>query len=106
MDTEYRIFVARLPSTITNSKLVDHFSIHGPVIYASVARTRFDQSKTFGFVCFLTRESRDDALVNFDPLLEGEPIVVQRAHPRPLVRSVEEKQLERHLRIKQLRRQK
>ena len=79
-----RLFVGKLPYSVTDSKLEEIFSAIGTVSSANVINDRdTGQSKGFGFVDMENDKDADKAIAELnDSEIEGRKIVVNVARPR------------------------
>ena len=79
-----RLFVGKLPYSVTDSKLEEIFAAIGTVSSANVINDRdTGQSKGFGFVDMENDKDADKAIAELnDSEIEGRNIVVNVAKPR------------------------
>lgn len=79
-----KLFVGKLPNSITDSKLEEMFSEVGKVVSATVIMDRdTGQSKGFGFVEMEQDKDAEEAIKKLnDTEVEGKRIVVNVARPR------------------------
>jgi len=79
-----KVFVGKLPYSVTDSKLEEMFSEVGKVVSAKVIMDReTGQSKGFGFVEMEKDKDAEEAIKKLnDTEVEGKKIVVNVARPR------------------------
>ncbi len=79
-----KLFVGRLPYSVTSEQLKELFAAHGTVVSAVVIIDKFsNESKGFGFVEMSSQEEADAAVKALDNSeVEGRQIVVSIARPQ------------------------
>ena len=79
-----KLFVGKLPYSLTDAQLEEHFSQAGKVLSAKVIIDRYSgQGKGFGFVEMSTEEEAKVAMDKLNnSVLDGRTIVVNEAKPQ------------------------
>ncbi|EZG43520.1 putative RNA recognition motif protein [Gregarina niphandrodes] len=80
-----KLFVAGLPTTVTDSELVNHYARYGQVLSGRVIKDkRSGHSRGFGFVEFATEAAVDKTMSNFSSHhLGGKWVMSKRASMNP-----------------------
>jgi RNA recognition motif-containing protein len=72
-----KLFVASLPSLVTNSDLLAHFSQFGPVTKVEISKNQKKLSKGFAFVTFLN-ESDAETVLNSEIAFKDRVLTIRR----------------------------
>ena len=81
-----KLYVGGLSFSVTDDQLRELFTAHGTVESATVIKDKFtDQSRGFGFVEMASDEEAQRAITELNEFkMEGRPLVVNEARPKPM----------------------
>ena len=84
MPNPHRIFVAKLPASVTNEELSNHFQQFGKIsdVYIPINPVT-SQPKGMAFISFDSNEAVETALAFGNHMLGGEALEAKRADPKP-----------------------
>jgi RNA-binding protein Musashi len=84
MPNPFRIFLSKVPLSVTNDDLSAHFSKFGTILDVYIPfNPATQQPKGMAFVSFSTNESVEQALACKEHILGGEAVEAKRADPKP-----------------------